>query len=81
MNHNDILNATLVGLERLWGMRPFVQLACAGYADEHWQIYHPDDILNDLEPMPRVTIDLEAAVVYHSNESYAEYTEPAKHGL
>jgi hypothetical protein len=66
MNHNDILNATLVGLERLWGMRPFVQLACAGYADEHWQIYHPDDLLSEIEePMPRVTIDLEASVVYH----------------
>ena len=68
INHNDVLNTTLVGLERLWRARPLVILACAGFADEHWQIYRPDDLLNDLEPIPRVTIDLEGHVVFHDME-------------
>ena len=43
INHNDVLNTTLVGLERLWRARPLVILACAGFADEHWQIYNPHE--------------------------------------
>jgi hypothetical protein len=42
-------------------------LACAGYADEHWQIFHPAEYTQDQEPMPRVTIDIEGHVAYHMN--------------
>lgn len=31
--------ATLLGSE--WGVAPVCILACAGYADQHWQLWHP----------------------------------------
>jgi len=62
---NDILRLTVIGLETSWGVRPISVLACAGYADEHWQIFHPAEYLQGEEPMPRVTIDIEGHVAYH----------------
>jgi hypothetical protein len=38
------LSRALKGLEKEWGVRPFVTLACAGGADQHWQIFHPKDM-------------------------------------
>ena len=69
INTNDILYITVKGLQELWGTRPVSVLACAGYADEHWQIYHPNDLFMDgdgkYEPMPRVTIDFDGRVEFH----------------
>jgi len=75
INHNDVLNTTLVGLERLWRARPLVILACAGFADEHWQIYNPHEFRTNDEPMPLVTIDLEGHVVFHDPHTLL-MTEP-----
>ena len=33
--------ATIQDIERQWGTRPRLVLACAGYSDQHWQIWHP----------------------------------------
>lgn len=64
IHYHEILRTTLIGLETAWHKRPIVILACAGYADEHWQIYHPDDFINP-EPVPYITIDIEGRVEYH----------------
>ena len=34
------IRALCIALEKEWGHRPFVQLACADGSDEHWQIFH-----------------------------------------
>lgn len=86
INRNDILHITVKGLEQLWGVRPFSVLACSGYADEHWQIYHPTDIfMTGGEPMPRVTIDIEGRVEWHPDGNIDDMPEhdegPAKYGL
>jgi hypothetical protein len=64
INRNDILYITVKGLDQLWNKRPVIRLACAGFADEHWQIFHPAD-MNGLEAMPRVTINIEGRVEFH----------------
>jgi len=64
INRNDILYMTVKGLDQLWNKRPVIRLACAGFADEHWQIFHPAD-MKGLEAMPRVTIDIEGRVEFH----------------
>ena len=35
---HDVRSLT-IHFEKLWGTRPYVQLACSEYADEHWQFY------------------------------------------
>jgi hypothetical protein len=73
VHYHEILRTTLIGLELTWGTRPIVILACAGYADEHWQIYHPDELLSDNpEPMPHLTINIEGRVEYHPDGSTPE---------
>ena len=69
INTNDILYITVKGLEQLWGTRPISVLACAGYADEHWQVFHPGDLFMGGEPMPRVTIDFDGRVEFHPDAS------------
>jgi len=74
MSMNDIHRMTVMGLERLWGLRPISVLACAGYADEHWQIYHPHEWRTSI-PMPAVTIDIEGHVAYHPDGRYGAQEE------
>lgn len=40
-----------------WGRRPICILACAGYSDGHWQIFHPGEYVTSDEPMPRAIWD------------------------
>jgi hypothetical protein len=65
INTNDILYITVKGLETLWQVSPVSVLACAGYADEHWQIFHPADYCGMTEPKPVVTIDFDGRVEFH----------------
>lgn len=48
-----------------WGVRPLVTLACAGYADEHWQVRHPDD------EFPAWTVDANGVVEQHPDAGRA----------
>jgi hypothetical protein len=49
------IREVVILLERLWNVRPHAVLACAEYSDEHWQIFHPGDLVH-AEPMPRYTL-------------------------
>lgn len=46
-------------LEREWGTRPRIVLACSSASDEHWQIFHPDC------EMPTFTITPDGKVEAH----------------
>lgn len=46
----DTLRSHTIQLEREWGVRPALFLACSGGSDEHWQIWHPDDLHPDGMP-------------------------------
>jgi len=43
-NMDAKMREQVVKCEKDWKVRPFAVLACSGYADEHWQIYHPSDV-------------------------------------
>lgn len=35
------LRALCIALEDEWKTRPQIELACADFSDEHWQVFHP----------------------------------------
>ena len=45
MTAYDALRDLCIRLEAKWQCRPVVRLACAGYADEHWQVAHPASVM------------------------------------
>jgi hypothetical protein len=68
MTMDERLRKLIKQCEDEWEMRPFVMLACQDYEDEHWQIYHPDDMRNGAadEPiMPRFVVTKEGLVEPH----------------
>jgi len=56
----ETLRYTLIECENQWGTRPFAVLACSGYEDEHWQVYHPSDLT-----IPRFVLDKEGHLLHH----------------
>jgi hypothetical protein len=50
----NTLEEAVTLIDRKWGQRPLLTLACIGGSDQHWQIWHYDDFQDD-EPMPRYT--------------------------
>ena len=59
-NSATALRSVVMDCEAVWHTRPFVVLACAGYSDEHWQVYHPDFL-----EMPVYTIDTTGSIELH----------------
>lgn len=45
--------------EEAWKTQPRVTLACAGYSDAHWQVFHPDDT------MPSLVVDMDGNTDEH----------------
>lgn len=64
----DIREASMK-LEKKWGKRPLCVLACSGYSDEHWQLYHPDSVTSSaisiLPPMPSYVLGLDGVLERH----------------
>jgi len=53
-------------LEKEWGMRPIIILACMGGQDEHWQFFDPRIIRSmDEEHMPFCTVDRNGKREFH----------------
>lgn len=64
----ETLRDYVTKLEREWGTRPIVVLACSGGSDEHWQIWHPDDVkagFQGEERMPHLVLCPEGTVSTH----------------
>lgn len=81
----EVLRQALKDCEKRWGSRPHAVLACAGFADEHWQIYNSDELIGyiqepdnkggwkkitDGEPvMPRYIITLDGVLSAHPDSA------------
>jgi hypothetical protein len=67
------LRASLIELRQRWGVSPFSVLACAGYADEHWQIYHPEDLVKAMSNLqgafPRYVISHTGVLEAHPDSA------------
>jgi hypothetical protein len=57
---DQVLRNVIEECEKKWATRPRVVLACAGFDDEHWQVFHPEDMVN-----PAYTIDKDAIAYEH----------------
>lgn len=65
------LHGEAIRLEALWGIRPAIFLACGGYADEHWQLWHPDDLGPDQdEPMPCLLVHPDGSTERHPDAAW-----------
>jgi len=73
-----ILTEALKTCEKMWGTRPHAVLACAGYADEHWQIYNSDELAKASQEygyivppcvMPRYILTLDGVLSAHPNSA------------
>jgi hypothetical protein len=46
-NMDETLRFVIQDFERRWkGTHPYCVLACRGAADEHWLVFHPEDLKN-----------------------------------
>ncbi len=63
MDLMTVLRSHMITMEGAWGVRPVLTLACAGYADEAWQLWHPEDLRNG--GMPHFVIDPTGQVHRH----------------
>jgi hypothetical protein len=73
------LKTYLKTIEAKWGVRPFVVLACSGYADEHWQVWHPDEMGIGEDPFaehfPIFVISADGADISVHPDAIHEYAE------
>jgi len=64
-NMDAKMREQLIKCEKEWGRQPFVTLACSGYADEHWQIWDPDKMLENGTGMPSFVVLQDGTVEAH----------------
>lgn len=51
------LRQHVLDLQQEWGVHPILILSCPGGSDEHWQLWHPDDVgCEDRETMPHLVV-------------------------
>lgn len=56
----DLLITAIREFDCRYGCQPYLVLACQGYSDEHWQLYHPHAL-----DMPCLVASMERGVEDH----------------
>lgn len=63
----DLIRHTMLDLQAQWNTRPVLVLACGGYADEHWQFWHPTDYTDG--GMPHLVLAPDGTVERHPDST------------